>query len=370
MSASLLEGVRVVEVAGARGAAAGRFLASLGADVVCVGEQRDAASDLGKRFAGLARLDALLSDADIVIGSEPADFRVGGRLERGRLDELNPRLVSVSLTAFGVEGPYADFAGPEIVVSAMGGSLGVTGYEDRPPVKEAMDACGFHAEMMAAAAAMMALRTVEQGAPGQHADISVHEVAASRMTSGILAWQFDHRLLERTGAALSYGKARVRCVWDLKDGAVFHSLMTGKFGAPANTALSAWMTEAGFDNPMKDVDWLKYDRSALDAETRAVWETAIAAFFASITKAEMRVEGRRRGINACVVNEPLDVLADEQLAARAFWADAGGVKAPGRFVRVVDGIDANPAHPGESRDPGQPSNLVPPSGLGERLVSP
>ena len=39
----------------------------------------------------------------------------------------------------------------------MGGCLGVVGYDDRPPVKEALDACGFHAEMMAAAGAMFAL---------------------------------------------------------------------------------------------------------------------------------------------------------------------------------------------------------------------
>ncbi len=350
MTAALLDGVRVVEIAGARGADAGRYLASLGADVVCVGEPRSAAVDLGKRFAAAARLDALLSDADIVIGCEPEDFRGGGRLDRARLDGMNPRLVSVSLTAFGVEGPYAGHAGPEIVVSAMGGALGVTGYDDRPPVKEALDACGFHAEMMAAAGAMMALNAVEQGAAGQHVDISVHEVAASRMTSGILAWQFDHRLLERTGAALSYGKARVRCVWDLKDGAVFHSLMTGRFGAPANAALSAWMTEAGFDNPMKDVDWVKYDRSALDAETRAVWEATMDAFFQSVSKDEMRVDGRRRGINACVVNEPLDVLADAQLAARDFWADADGVKAPGRFVRVVE--NSSPAERGKYGEAG------------------
>src|SRR5690606_12387048 len=166
-------------------------------------------------------------------------------------------------------------------------------------------------------------------------DISVQEVAASRMTNGILAWQFDHRLLERTGVALSYGKARVRCVWDLKDGSVFHSLMTGRFGAPANAALSAWMDEAGFDNPMREQDWLKYDRSALDEATRETWQAAMDRFFRSRTKEEMRSEGRRRGINACVVNEPRDVLADAQLAARDFWMEQNGKRAPGRFVRVV-----------------------------------
>jgi crotonobetainyl-CoA:carnitine CoA-transferase CaiB-like acyl-CoA transferase len=186
---------------------------------------------------------------------------------------------------------------------------------------------------MAAAGVTFALLEREASGRGQHVDVSVQDVASSRVTNGILAWQFDHRLLERTGVALSYGKARVRCVWDLKDGYVFHSLMSGRFGAPANAALSAWMDEAGFDNPMRGVDWLKYDRSALDEAMRDVWQAAMDRFFRSRTKAEMRVEGRRRGINACVVNDPRDVLEDVQLAAREFFDGEGR---PSRIVRVVE----------------------------------
>lgn len=334
MSAPLLTDVRVVEIPGDRSAAAAGLLSDLGAEVVKIGNAK-ASYDLKKMFApdlSPQALAELIRKADIVIGCDPKDFRATGRFGATAQSE---GLIAVSITPFGVTGPYADFAGPEIVVSAMGGSLGVTGYEDRPPVKEALDACGFHAEMMAAAGALMALRAREQGGQGQHVDISVQEVAASRMTNGVLAWQFDHRLLERTGVALSYGKARVRCVWDLKDGYVFHSLMTGRFGAPANAALSAWIDEAGFDNPMRGIDWVKYDRSALDPATRAQWETAIAAFFSSLTKAEMREQGRRRGINACVVNEPGDVLADPHLAARDFWTERDGVRLPARFVRAA-----------------------------------
>jgi crotonobetainyl-CoA:carnitine CoA-transferase CaiB-like acyl-CoA transferase len=325
MMANPLAGIRVIEIEGARGATAARFLASLGADV--------------ERLPLHSALDAI-ETADILIGDRADNFRKGGGFDPETLAAANPRLVSVSITPFGLTGPYADFDGPEIVVSAMGGCLGVTGYEDRAPVKEALEACGFHAEMMAVAGALFAIFERETSGKGQHVDISVQDVAASRLTNGVLAWQFDHRLLERTGTALSYGKARVRCVWDLADGYVFHSLMTGRFGAPANAALSVWMDEAGFDNPMQSVDWVKYDRSALDEATRDVWQAAIAAFFASRTKAEMRKEGRRRGINACVVNDPADVLDDPQLKAREFW-DADSK--PSRFVRVVPSARRAPA---------------------------
>ncbi len=172
-------------------------------------------------------------------------------------------------------------------------------------------------------------------APGK---VSIHETAASRCTNGILAWQFDRRHLTRTGIQISYGIARVRCVWELADGYCFHALMSGRIGAPANTALSAWMDEEGFDNPMRDVDWLAYNRSTLPAETRAVWEAAMDRFFRSKTKQDIASEGRRRGINAVPANAPADVLADPHLAARKFFEDVetpqGRIAVPKAFVRA------------------------------------
>ena len=306
---SLLAGVKVHHTS-ALGRVAADFLATLGAEV---GE--------------------LAPDTDII---------VDGRAAHAPAIALGPAQILVRLTPFGTEGPYALFAGSELVCSALGGTLIGTGYEDRAPVKEALDACIFHAEGVAAAGALFALRDRGLTGEGQTIDVSVQEVAASRCTNGILAWQFDKRLLTRTGVHISYGAARVRTVWRLADGHCFHALMSGRIGAPANTALSAWMSEAGFDNPMRDVDWIAYNRSTLPADIRAVWEAAMDAFFRSRTKAEIAEEGRRRGINAVVANMPAEVLADPHLAAREFF-DAEG--RPSRYVRVVGGPSAAKAEP-------------------------
>jgi crotonobetainyl-CoA:carnitine CoA-transferase CaiB-like acyl-CoA transferase len=155
--------------------------------------------------------------------------------------------------------------------------------------------------------------------------------------NGALVWQFDRRLLQRAGGAVNYGRAAVRCIWPLADGYCFHSLMTGRFGAPANQGLSDWMDEAGVDNPLRGVDWVRYNRSTLDATTRARWESAIEAFFRTRTRAQIDDEGRRRGINATVVAAPADVLRDPHLEARHFWEDADGERLPARFVSVSAG---------------------------------
>ena len=121
--------------------------------------------------------------------------------------------------------------------AAMGGVLRLVGEPDRAPLKEAREACSFHAQAALAAAISIACVERESSGRGQHVDVSVQEVAASRLTNPVLLWQFDRRALERSGNVLRYGRAAVRCIWELRDGHVFHSLMSGRFGAPANAAV-------------------------------------------------------------------------------------------------------------------------------------
>lgn len=264
--------------------------------------------------------------------------------------------VHVSVTPFGSGGPRSHWKGGELVASAMGGALRLTGEPGAKPVKEAGDACTFHADMVAGAGAMAAHLARGTHGKGQHVDVSIQQVALSRNVNGVLVWQFDAKKLDRAGGCIAYGRAKVQVIWKLADGWCFHALMTGKLGAPANKALSDWMDElieggGGFDNPMRGVDWQAYNRSTLPEETRAVWQAAMAAFFASRSKADIAIEGKRRGINACVVNEPADVLADPHLAARGFLDTDDGL--PQRFAVIRPGaaITAPAVHTGTRPGP-------------------
>ncbi len=303
-----------------------RYLVSLGAQV------RTGTADA-----------ATVAAADFLIDASGLELLADRGVHRAQLERWNPRLIHVSVTPFGSGGPRSRWRGGELVASAMGGVLRLTGEPDRPPVKEALDACGFHAEMAAAAGAMAAHLARGTSGMGQHVDVSVQEVAFSRNVNGVLVWQFDRRKLHRVGGALNYGRATVRCIWRLADGWCFHTLMTGRFGAPANQGLSDWIDSAGLPNPLRGTDWLRYNRSTLDADTRATWEKAIADFFRTRTCEEIRTEGRRRGINACVVESPAGVPADAHLLARGFWAEEEGIRRPARFARITAAPGAAPA---------------------------
>lgn len=315
---SLLSGHRVLALGDMAGRPLGRYLASLGAEVV------------------RGTIEAL-ADASFLIESDGLDRLADGGWTRDRIEAANPGLIHVSVTDFGSTGSRSRWRGGELIASAMGGALRLTGQRDRRPVKEAGDACGYHAEMIAGAGAMAAHYSRAVSGVGQHVDISIQEATFNRNVSGILAWQFDQRELVRSGGALAYGMTPVRCIWPLADGYCFHALMTGRFGAPANQGLSDWIDDVGLPNPLKGVDWLAYNRSTLPADTRALWETGMEAFFRTRTKAQIAGEGRERGINACVVATPADVLADPHLMAREFWVEEDGVRMPRRFVAVREG---------------------------------
>lgn len=319
---TLLNDVRVLALEEAADGALARLLASFGGEV-----KRTSTGSLGND----------LPSADILLDRLGLPALALAGYSRAAIERANPRLIHVSVTPFGSSGPRATWRGSELVASAMGGTLRLTGDPDRAPVKEALDACWFHAEMVAGAGTTAALRERESSGQGQHVDVSVQEVAFSRNVNGVLVWQFDRRKLQRVGGALNYGRATVRCIWPLADGYCFHTLMTGRFGAPANQALSDWIDACGQPNPLQGVDWTTYNRSTLDAETRAVWEQAIESFFRTRSRREISEEGARRGINATVIAEPKDVLADPHLDARRFWSRAEGRREPGRFVSLTNG---------------------------------
>ena len=164
--------------------------------------------------------------------------------------------IHVSVTPFGSGGPRAHWRGGELVASAMGGALRVTGEPGRPPVKEAGDACTFHADMAAAAGAMAAHYARGTHGKGQHVDMSVQQVAFSRNTNGVLVWQFDRRKLapRRRQARLRQGQgpgdlaAGRRLVLPFAD-----DRAPGRAGQPAPGRLDG---RGLADNPLRGTDWL------------------------------------------------------------------------------------------------------------------
>lgn len=159
MSAGVLDGIRVLDfgkhVAGPWCAA---LLADLGAEVIRIerpegGDDRFIAPvaedgsgamylvcNRGKRSLTLRAhrpeaaeiVEALLATADVVVANLPAGTRKRMGLDWAELHERHPRLVLVTATAFGDEGPYADRIGFDGTIQAMSGAIALSGAPGSP----------------------------------------------------------------------------------------------------------------------------------------------------------------------------------------------------------------------------------------------
>ncbi len=204
-----LDGLRVIDLSGEKGALCGRVLADLGADVILVeppgGSPARAAPPLapdgtslsfafrnaGKRGItldirtpeGRADLHRVLDTADVWIESHAPGALAQHGLDPAAVLAAHPSLVLTSITDFGQTGPHCGYLGTDLIGYAMGGMLYRAGAAQRPPVVAPGQQAYDTAAVTAACATMAALLQRRQTGYGQWLDISVQEA-----TSNLADW--------------------------------------------------------------------------------------------------------------------------------------------------------------------------------------
>jgi len=131
-----------------------------------------------KSATGKKILKALVSDVDILVESFSPRVMPSLGLDYQTLEQINPKLVMVSISNFGQSGPYRDFKASEIVEYAMGGEMYSTGTAGREPLKLGGNVTQYQAGTVAAVATMGALYGAECQEVGQHVDVSIMETQA------------------------------------------------------------------------------------------------------------------------------------------------------------------------------------------------
>jgi len=204
-----LEGIKVLDLSRVlAGPWCTQLLADLGAEVIKIerpgsgddtrhwgppwcgeGEGRVAAYFLscnrGKQSAaidfaqpeGAALVRKLAESSDVAV----ENFRVGG-LEKFGLDAVslrsaNPGLVYASITGFGQDGPYADRAGYDFMIQAMGGLMSITGLPDGEPgggpMRMGVAVADLFTGMYTTVAILAALYAREKTGEGAHIDMAL-----------------------------------------------------------------------------------------------------------------------------------------------------------------------------------------------------
>ncbi len=214
-SAGPLHTLRVLDLTGELGRYAGKLLAENGADVLrlipgergpdVVGADQPGLlqwwHDAGCRTAevnlddpvGQEHFRTLLSHCDVLLDGQSPQLMAARGLGPQQLQALHPRLVHISLTPQGSDGPRAEWRSSELVAQALGGYLSVTGDPDQPIAlwgRQAATVGGFYAAISALAGVHRARTTGE----GSWVDLSLHESLVSCSEHVLMYWWFAEAL--------------------------------------------------------------------------------------------------------------------------------------------------------------------------------
>jgi crotonobetainyl-CoA:carnitine CoA-transferase CaiB-like acyl-CoA transferase len=220
MAKGLLSGFRALDLTDEKGFVCGKILATMGVDVIkverpggdparCLPPFAKGTPDPEKSLnwllyntdkrgvtlnlendRGQTLFKELVKGADFVLESFTPGYLDEWGLGYDKLSKINKRMIMASITPFGQKGPYSRYKGSELVASAMSGVLLSNGFDDRPPVKEGLDALFFHANAAAAFGSIMAHYDRETTGEGQQAFNRQDGYGGVKTgTCGIISWE-------------------------------------------------------------------------------------------------------------------------------------------------------------------------------------
>jgi formyl-CoA transferase len=129
----------------------------------------------------LVRDLARLSDV-LVENFKPGLMKRFG-LDYQTLHQVNPRLVYCSVSAYGQDGPYRDRPGYDMVLSAVGGLMWITGEQDGKPCKVGVAITDVVTGVQASGAILASLYWRERSGRGQLIDCSLLDVQVAALAN-------------------------------------------------------------------------------------------------------------------------------------------------------------------------------------------
>jgi crotonobetainyl-CoA:carnitine CoA-transferase CaiB-like acyl-CoA transferase len=332
----VLDDLRVLEIGDPSGEYAGRLLAGFGADVVKLEPPAGAASrrigpfygdaphpdrslhfwhyNVGKRAAALdlthtdgrSLLGQLARAFDVIIAAgAPNDLDTIGLLN-GTLRRVNPRLIVVTITPFGLDGPWRDRPATDLTLMALGGTMAACGYgADTPPLTCAgwqayQTACVYAVHGVLAAVLARDLTGI-----GQDVEVSIHEAATSITEWHVPQYVFTGLVSPRAVLGLQFLS---------RDGIMVSTIVAEFLGGGVIDRLCALLAPDGLDGALRD--------PAVRADRRrfhAAMVTALERYCSLHTAEELYRAGQSAGFPWAPCRTADENLDDAHLHDRGFW---------------------------------------------------
>jgi crotonobetainyl-CoA:carnitine CoA-transferase CaiB-like acyl-CoA transferase len=239
-------------------------------------------------------LREMVKQSDVLIENfTPGTMKKWG-VDYENLSAINPRLIMLSISAYGQSGPYANRPGFGTLAEALSGYAYITGQEDGPPTLPGFGLADGTAGLNGAFGILLALQSRHTSGLGQHIDTSLCEPLITLLGPQVVEYDALGVVQERRGSRLP-------------------------FSAPRNVYLT------------KDDKWLSMSSSA-----QSVFERTMQAIGRpELIKDERFLENRVRGKNVeeldriigewvrqHTADEAMDILVSHEAAAAPVYSVA------------------------------------------------
>ena len=268
--------------------------------------KRSIAIDL-KNPTGQEVAAGLAAAADIVIENFSAGVMDRLGLGYSRLQASNPRLIYVSMSGYGHDGPRRDWTSMNMNLQGYSGLMTVSGGEDDPPTAISNSWNDYVGGLHACFAILQALDSRRVTNRGSRIDLSQFECSASMIGSLLLSSAVDSVVPPRRGnrsdrnapqGVYPCGGKDNWCALSVETEAQWHAL-TALIGK------EAWRTDARFET------------AARRSEAHDEIDQAIAAWTRRLSSAQAEERLRAVGISAARVRR-IDEVVDDANGSAVF----------------------------------------------------
>lgn len=355
-----LEGIRLLDLTHMlSGPYAGMMLADLGAETIKIeppgkgeGTRRLLATDpknsmhgMGAYFLtlnrnkksitinlkseeGLALFYELVKTADIVLDNFSAGVTSRLKIDHAHLSEINPRIITCTITGFGEDGPGAKRPAFDMVAQAMGGGMSITGQPAGPPTRAGIPIGDLGGGAMGVIGVLAALVARQTTGRGQHVDISMLDAQISLLNYMATMYHLSGEIPDKLGNGhfvhVPYN------TFPTQDGYIIIAVITDNF----------WVNLMELVN-LPELDTEENKGQPGRWKNQKEINQKLSDVFQTNTQAHWIGKLREARIPCAPVNNFAQALTDEQITHRNMvveveQVEGGSVKMPGNPIKLSE----------------------------------
>lgn len=287
----------------------------------------DIANPSGRRV-----FEDLVAISDVVYSNLRGDVPDRLRIRYANLARINPAIVCVSLSGFGMTGPRVAEPGYDPILQALAGWMSVTGDPAGPPTKSGLSLVDYAGGYVAAISLLAALHAARRDGIGMDCDVSLYDTAISLLTYPAV-WYLNGGLVPERKANSAHPSLVPFQAFETADGWLTVACAKEKFWQRLTVVLG--MPGLATDPRFIDFEARREHADSLEPILEAAFRTdTVAAWIDRLADA---------GVPAAPVQSLSEALADPHTIARDLIVETdhprfGTIRQVASSVRAGDAV--------------------------------